>query len=208
MSNLPCEPDQWPTFSRLLYAALDLPLDERAAWLDSLAPELAYFRPGLAKVLECAELPDASQFLTRPVIAVVEDSEFAPGQHIGPYTLERELGRGGMSEVWLATRSDGTLTRQVALKLPYAHLLAGPQRQRFGRERDILAALSHPHVAVLYDAGVSDGGHPYLAMEWIDGIPITRYCEDMQLSIRARLTLFRQVLEAVHYAHVNLLSLA
>jgi serine/threonine protein kinase len=206
MSNLPCEPDQWPTFSRLLYAALDLPLDERAAWLDSLAPELAYFRPGLAKVLECAELPDASQFLTRPIIAVVEDSEFAAAQRIGPYTLERELGRGGMSEVWLATRSDGTLTRQVALKLPYAHLLAGPQRQRFGRERDILAALSHPHVAVLYDAGVSDGGHPYLAMEWIDGIPITRYCEDMQLSIRARLTLFRQVLEAVHYAHVNLVA--
>jgi serine/threonine protein kinase/Tfp pilus assembly protein PilF len=206
MSKLPCEPDQWPTFSRLLYAALDLPLDERAAWLDSLATELAYFRPGLAKVLECAELPDAAQFLNRPVIAVVEDSEFAPAQRIGPYTLERELGRGGMSEVWLATRSDGTLTRQVALKLPYAHLLAGPQRQRFGRERDILAALSHPHVAVLYDAGVSDDGHPYLAMEWIDGIPITRYCEEMQLSIRARLTLFRQVLEAVHYAHTNLVA--
>jgi serine/threonine-protein kinase len=206
MINLPCEPDQWPTFSRLLYAALDLPLDERAAWLDSLAPELAYFRPGLAKVLECAELPDAAQFLNRPIIAAAEDSEFAPGQHIGPYTLERELGRGGMSEVWLATRSDGTLTRQIALKLPYAHLLAGPQRQRFARERDILAALSHPHVAVLYDAGISDDGHPYLAMEWINGIPITRYCEEMQLSIRARLTLFRQVLEAVHYAHVNLVA--
>jgi serine/threonine-protein kinase len=206
MSKLPCEPDQWPTFSRLLSTALDLPFDQRAAWLDSLAPELGCFRPGLAKVLECAELPDAAQFLNRPVIAVVEDSEFAPAQHIGPYTLERELGRGGMSEVWLATRSDGTLTRQVALKLPYAHLLAGPQRQRFGRERDILAALSHPHVAVLYDAGVSDDGHPYLAMEWIDGIPITHYCEEMQLSIRARLTLFQQVLEAVHYAHTNLVA--
>jgi hypothetical protein len=84
MSKLPCEPDQWPTFSRLLYAALDLPLDERAAWLDSLATELACFRPGLSKVLECAELPDASQFLNRPVIAVVEDSEFAPGQRTPP----------------------------------------------------------------------------------------------------------------------------
>jgi serine/threonine-protein kinase len=206
MSNLPCEPDQWPTFSRLLYAALDLPLDQRAAWLNSLAPDLACFRSGLAKVLECAELADAEQFLNRPIIATVEDSEFAPGQRIGPYTLERELGRGGMSEVWLATRSDGALTRQLALKLPYAHLLAGPQRQRFARERDILAALSHPHVAVLYDAGISDDGHPYLAMEWIDGIPITRYCEEMQLSISARLTLFQQVLEAVHYAHTNLVA--
>jgi serine/threonine-protein kinase len=206
MSNLPCEPHQWPTFSRLLYAALDLPPGERAAWLDSLAPELGCFRPGLAKVLDCAELPDAAQFLSRPVIAAVEDSEFARGQHVGPYTLERALGRGGMSEVWLATRSDGTLTRQIALKLPYAHLLAGPQRQRFERERDILAGLSHPHVAVLYDAGVSADGHPYLAMEWIDGIPITRYCEEMQLSICARLTLFRQVLEAVHYAHANLVA--
>ena len=206
MSNLPCDPDQWPIFSRLLYTALDLPLGQRAAWLDSLAPELACFRSGLAKVLQCAELPDASQFLLRPAIAVGEDSEFTRGQHIGPYTLERELGRGGMSEVWLAARSDGKLTRQIALKLPYAHLLAGAQRQRFERERDILAALSHPHVAVLYDAGVSDDGHPYLAMEWVDGTPITRYCEDMRLSIRARLALFQQVLEAVQYAHANLIA--
>src|SRR6202790_116152 len=206
MSNLPCDPDQWPEFSRLLYAVLDLPLNQRAAWLASLAPELECFRPGLSKVLECAGLPDAAQYLNRPIIAAAEDSEFCPGQHIGPYTLERELGRGGMSEVWLATRSDGTLTRQIALKLPYAHLLAGSQRQRFERERDILAALSHPHVAVLFDAGVSDDGHPYLAMEWIDGIPITRYCEEMRLSIRSRLTLFLQVLEAVHYAHTNLVA--
>jgi hypothetical protein len=84
MSNLPCEPDQWPTFSRLLYAALDLPLDRRAAWLDSLAPDLACFRSGLAKVLECAELPDAGQFLTRPIIAAVEIRTSHPASASAP----------------------------------------------------------------------------------------------------------------------------
>src|SRR5205814_3084948 len=105
------------------------------------------------------------------------------GAAIGPYVLHSELGRGGMAEVWLAVRADGMLKRSVALKLPHAHLLSSQLLQRFERERDILAALSHSHIAPLYDAGVSEAGHPYLAMEWIDGTPITRYCRDGELSI-------------------------
>jgi len=91
-----------------------------------------------------------------------------PGTRTGARRHERGLA---------ATRSDGTLTRQVALKLPYAHLACRAPAPAVGRERDILAALSHPHVAVLYDAGVSDDGHPYLAMEWDRRHTDQRYCE-------------------------------
>src|SRR5205085_644500 len=98
------------------------------------------------------------------------------------------------------------LKRHVALKLPHSHLLAGAQRHRFERERDILAALSHPHIAPVYDAGIGSTGHPYLAMEWIEGVPITAYCRGRTLSIERRLDLFGQVLEAVSYAHARLIA--
>jgi tetratricopeptide (TPR) repeat protein/tRNA A-37 threonylcarbamoyl transferase component Bud32 len=206
MTKLPCPPEQWPQFSALLYAALDLPLEGRAHWLDSLAPEHAHLRAGLERVLKSAARQDISAFLQEPVIPDSECSEFAPGQSIGPYTLERELGRGGMGEVWLAARSDGTLDRRIALKLPHAHLLAGALRQRFERERNILASVSHPHIAALYDAGVSDGGYPYLAMEWIEGTPITTYCREARTSLEGRLQLLRQVLDAVNHAHSRLIA--
>jgi serine/threonine-protein kinase len=119
--------------------------------------------------------------------------------------LKQRLGSGGMGEVWLALRSDGTLNRKVALKLPHTYLLAGAVRRRFERERDILAALSHPHIAQLYDAGVSDS-NPYLAMELVDGVSINQHCQDTKLSIDRRLDLFLQILEAVGYAHERLIA--
>ena len=206
MAKLPCPLEEWHEFSKLLFEALDLPLEQRAAWLGSLAAEHVHMRPWLAKVLDGAERIDDPQFLRTPAVSYKTFSEFAPDQRIGPYQLERPLGQGGMGEVWLAKRSDGRLNRYVALKLPHAHLLSGSLRQRFERERDILAALSHHHIAQLYDAGISDSGHPYLAMEWIEGIPITRYCREMRLPIEGRLALFRQVLDAVHYAHARFIA--
>jgi serine/threonine-protein kinase len=206
MTKLPCPPEQWPEFSALLYAALDLPVERHAAWLDSLAPEHAHLRAALEQVLRSAARDGISAFLREPTIPTSECSEFAPGQSIGPYTLERELGRGGMGEVWLATRSDGALSRRIALKLPHAHFLAGALRQRFERERNILASVSHPHIAALYDAGVSDGGYPYLAMEWIEGTPITRYCRQARTSLQGRLELLKQVLDAVNHAHSRLIA--
>jgi serine/threonine-protein kinase len=133
-----------------------------------------------------------------------EEGGFAAGQRVGPYVLERELGRGGMGVVWLAARADGAYERRVALKLPHTHLLTGALRQRFARERDILARLSHPHIAQLYDAGVAADGQPYLALEQVEGTPITRYCLERSLPIAARLDLAEQVLDAVRYAHARL----
>ena len=184
---------------------LELPAEQRAPWLDTLPPQHAMLRSGLAKVVAQACLLDGTPYLSVPRYPNDALTEWEPGQCVGQYVLERELGRGGMAEVWLAARGDGLVDRHVALKLPHAHLLAGPLRQRFERERDILAALSHPHIALLYDAGVTATGYPYFAMEWIEGAPITVYCRERNLPVDSRLGLFEQVLDAVNYAHARLI---
>ena len=103
--------------------------------------------------------------------------------------------------MWLARRADGAFKREVALKLPMlSHAQAGLEA-RFARERDILASLEHPHIARLYDAGVHRQGLPYLAMEYVQGAPLTDWCDSHRLGIPERLELFLQVLDAVQYAH-------
>src|SRR6266699_1145355 len=124
-----------------------------------------------------------------------------PGEIVGPYRVIRLLGEGGMAEVWLAERADGAFKRDVALKLPVLLRLREDLASRFARERDILAALEHPNIARLYDAGVSSNGLPYLAMEYVAGEPLTDWCDAHQLAIRERVRLFLQVLDAVQYAH-------
>ena len=141
--------------------------------------------------------------LTGPVATEAKSRHgWRHGAIVGPYRLIREVGVGGMSSVWLAERSDGQLKREVALKLP----LTGPRMQveRFLRERDILAALTHPNIARLYDAGMSDSGQPYLAMEYIAGIQLLHSCDERVLDIRGRLRLFVQAMEAVQFAHAEL----
>ena len=127
----------------------------------------------------------------------------SPGDLVGPYRLIRLLGEGGMAEVWLAQRADGSIKREVALKLP--RLLRDRQdlASRFARECDILAALEHPHIARLYDAGVSPDGLPYLAMEYVRGEKLTTWCDQLHLGIPERLQLVLQVLDAVQYAHAH-----
>src|SRR5207237_9589044 len=124
-----------------------------------------------------------------------------PGEIVGPYRVIRLLGEGGMAEVWLAERADGAFKRDVALKLPVLLRLREDLASRFARERDILAALEHPNIARLYDAGVSSNGLPYLAMEYVAGEPLTDWCDAHRLAIRERVRLFLQVLDAVQYAH-------
>jgi TolB-like protein len=106
-----------------------------------------------------------------------------------------------MAEVWLARRADGAFKREIALKLPMRNRLQAGLEVRFARERDILASLEHPHIARLYDAGVDPQGLPYLAMEYVQGAPLTDWCDAHRLGIPERLGLFLQVLEAVQYAH-------
>ncbi len=119
---------------------------------------------------------------------------------MGPYRLVQPLGSGGMAEVWLAHRADGTFKREVALKVPLSRLHKNLAK-RFAREREILAALEHPNIARMYDAGVSGEGVPYLVMEYVRGEPLTAWCDARRLTVRERLRLFLQVLDAVQYAH-------
>jgi WD40 repeat protein/tRNA A-37 threonylcarbamoyl transferase component Bud32 len=126
------------------------------------------------------------------------------GKRFGPYGVLALLGHGGMGSVWLAERVDGLFARKVALKLVHPALIGRVMTERFTREREILASLNHPNIARLLDAGFAEDGQPYLALEYVAGTPLTTYCDDHRLSIRARLELFRQVLGAVQYAHAHL----
>jgi serine/threonine protein kinase/Tfp pilus assembly protein PilF len=130
-------------------------------------------------------------------------SRFQPGARVGPYELIRLLGAGGMAQVWLSRRADGAFKREVALKLPHPNSHRPDLAQRFARERDILAALEHPYIARLYDAGVDSDGSPYLSMEYVQGEALLDWCDTRQLAIVARLELFLKVLEAVQYAHAR-----
>jgi len=206
MAKLPCPPELWPAFSALLDQAMDVPDGERPGWLASLGAEHAAVRPWLARVITPAAATPEPHFLKAPAFSDSAAPEFRAGARIGPYLLQERLGSGGMGEVWLAARSDGSLNRRIALKLPHVHLMAGVLRRRFERERDILAGLSHPHIAQLYDAGVADSQHPYLAMEWVDGIEINEHCRRNKLPIEARLDLILQVLDAVGHAHAKLIA--
>ncbi|HTZ71095.1 MAG TPA: serine/threonine-protein kinase [Acetobacteraceae bacterium] len=204
MSSLPCPPGRWPRFSELLDSAMEVPEAERSAWLDSLADGDADVKPWLQRVLGSAASVHTASFLERPGIAS-DGQGFAAGDEVGPYVLESLLGQGGMGEVWRASRQDEGPHREVALKLPHADLLGGPFRQRFARERDVLATLSHPHIAQLYDAGLSAQGHPYLALELVSGQPITEACRATGAPIERRVELVCEVLDALAYAHQRLI---
>ena len=206
----------WQQAYWLLDEALEMPQAERAQWLRSLDgdSERAHLRPLLEKMLADRTKIETGEFLANTAnvshLGLAQISaggarlELAAAQLIGPYRLLRELGTGGMGAVWLAERADGHLKRKVALKLPHIGLLKSELAKRFERERDILAALVHPKIARLYDAGTSDTGQPYIALEYVEGTPIVAHCDQRKLNIRERLALFRQVLDAVQFAHANL----
>ncbi len=208
------EPEALPELSRLLDVALELPEEERLEWAAGLGGAEGRFAPLLARLLDPSATAD-DDFLTLRMGSILAggdpldelDGGAGPreGEEIGPYRLERELGRGGMGSVWLAARSDGAYRGQVALKLPFPHYLAGQSRGRFRRERDILAALQHPNIARFLDAGIAEGGQPYLALEWVEGLPITTACRERRLPLAARLALIAEVAAAVHYAHGRLI---
>jgi tetratricopeptide (TPR) repeat protein/tRNA A-37 threonylcarbamoyl transferase component Bud32 len=125
-----------------------------------------------------------------------------PGR-VGPYEIDRLLGRGGMGSVYLAHRADGHFEQRVAIKfidLPIgSHLF----RERLRQERQILATLQHPYIARLLNGGVTEEGWPYLAMEYVDGLPIQRFSAEHKLTEVERIELFLRVSDAVQFAHQN-----
>ena len=182
---------------------------ERQSRLDELALENPELHARMVRMLASALSPENSRVLALPVLegaAQLADVTRAltAGDVLAGYRLIRELGRGGMSVVWLAERADGVVKREVALKMPL-FMLSGADGERFARERDALAALSHPNVARLYDAGVLPSGQPFIVLERVDGEPLNVFCDARRLDLRARLRLFLQVLGAVEHAHKHLI---
>jgi eukaryotic-like serine/threonine-protein kinase len=127
------------------------------------------------------------------------------GHRIGPYRLLRLIGEGGMGSVFLAERHDGDFVQRVALKLVRAEFANAQTRARFLRERNFLARLVHPHIAQLHDGGVAADGTPYFTLEFVEGEPLTRYCDAKSLTITQRVKLILQVCAAVSYAHRSLI---
>jgi tetratricopeptide (TPR) repeat protein len=205
----------WAELSRLLDQALDLPADERASWVDSLGAPFENLKPQLRDLLSRAAQVETGDFLhTIPAVDAGADVFAArsgnAGDVIGNYRLVRELGSGGMGAVWLAERVDGLINRPVALKLP--HLVAARSAglaERMAREREILAALDHRNIAHLLDAGVSASGQPFLALEYVEGVPIDAHCRGepsgRPADTDAIVRLMRQVADAVAYAHGKLI---
>ena len=126
------------------------------------------------------------------------------GKTFGNYRAIKQVGSGGMGSVYLAERVDGMFEQKVALKVVKPGMNSQEIITRFEEERQILARLQHPHIARLLDGGISELSLPYFTMEYVEGKPITEYCDDKNLTIEGRLELFRKVCEAVLYAHQNL----
>jgi serine/threonine-protein kinase len=207
-------PEEWARIEGILDSVLELDPASRAAAIDRACGPDARLRAQVESLVAAdagrealLDVP-AVEYAAGLVRAVSEASdelgEEQPGDRIGPYRIIREIGRGGMGRVFLADRADGEFEQQVALKLVGSGY-AGPEiRQRFLRERQILARLHHPSIARLLDGGVTPDRRPYFAMEFVSGEPITQYCDKRTLDVNARLDLFAAVCDAVQYAHQNL----
>jgi len=195
--------EQWRILSPYLDKALEIPPEERAAWLETLRNENPSLASDLQMLLEEHEALD-SEFLKTGRAARPSPAPLT-GQTVGAYTLQSPIGQGGMGTVWLARRSDGRFEGRAAVKFLNLSLLGGAGEERFKREGSILARLAHPNIAHLIDAGVAASGQPYLILEYVEGRNIDAYCHEHRLEIEARLRLFLDVLAAVAHAHANLI---
>ncbi len=190
--------------AELFKRALDYAPERRRAFVEEACGGDAELLAEVMALLAEDENPDPLLDGTAIHLMHGEGGALSPGKTVGPYRLIREIGSGGMGTVYLAERADGAFEQRVALKVIRQTLFSTEVRHRFESERQILARLQHPNIARLLDGGMTDDGVPYFTMEYVEGEPITDYCDRRQLSIKDRLRLFRVVCSAVSYAHSKL----
>ena len=187
----------------ILGAALECPAAQRPALIEARCGTDALLRREVESLLE---FESTSEILSGEPIVTIRpppDESWSVGERVGPYRIVRRLGYGGMGAVYLAEQEEG-VRRQVALKVIHRGMDTDEILRRFELERQILARLNHPYIARLLEAGATDDGRPYFAMDYVDGQPIDDYCESAGLCVRERLELFRKVCEAVQFSHQNL----
>ncbi len=192
-------PERWRRVESIFHALLEAPESERTARLDSECAGDDLILAGVQDLLVAFD--EEKRFQSG---AAQEKKPGRLGEIIDGYRLDEEIGQGGMGAVYLAHRADGEFEQQVALKLVSPHLRTQFFTERFRVERRILAGLNHPNIPRLLGGGVSSAGDPYLAMEYVAGKPIDRYCDERLLAIPDRIRLFLQVCSTVEYAHRNL----
>ena len=198
---------RWKQIEALFTDVLARNPNERDAYLDTACAADPDLRAEVVALLEANEEAMAlsvEQLLVNDDASERAMGEAYAGKTIGPYLLERRIGTGGMGEVYLARRNDDQYEQDVALKLIHpgynsAHIVA-----RFRLERQVLARLTHPNITGLLDGGIDEMGRPYFVMPYVEGLPITEYCNEHNLPVDARLDLFRTVCDAVQHAHRNL----
>ena len=199
--------DALDRLEHLFRAAQLHPPDERPAFLDAACADDPALRAEIESLLAADEDADAHAFLDAPPPdwedALRAAADPLDGAHVGPYRVVRRLGQGGMGDVYLGLREQ-PFRRYVALKVLREGAASRDVLARFAVERQILASLDHPGIARLVDGGLTEHGLPYLAMDYVEGRPVTTYCDERRLSIPERLQLFCAVCDAVHYAHQNL----
>ncbi len=202
------QPDHWERLDTLFHDALALPAGERSAFLLKACGDEHALRQEVEALLaahfEAGGTSTPDRLLRDFAFPTTASAGSMVGQRVGAYRLEEVVGRGGMGEVYRAVRTDDQFSQQVAIKLVRPEKDTDELLRRFRLERQILARLEHPNIATLLDGGVTENGQPYLVMQYVDGVSITAYAAQHQLSLADRLTLFRTVCDAVQFAHVNL----
>lgn len=199
---------RWSQITDLFGAASELPAGERRPYIIRQTLDDLELREEVLGLLAYDTGPSTGP-LTRALGEALEATtrdrrDKLIGKLLGGYKIVSVLGQGGTGTVYLAERADRQYSAQVAIKLVDSAALHGDLRLRFSAERQILASLSHEHIARLLDAGETDEGQPYLVMEYVHGLSVDRYCDRVQLTIPARLELFLKICAAVQYAHQNL----
>ncbi|MEM7479837.1 MAG: serine/threonine-protein kinase [Acidobacteriota bacterium] len=199
------ERERWQRVEEIFLAASELPKAERAAYIETACGGDTELRSEVQSLLAHDEPTDEGiHRVIRGALEEARNEEQEVRAAIGPYRILQEIGRGGLSTVFLAERADDQYRMQVAIKLVRRGLDTQDILRRLRRERQILANLNHPNIARLLDGGTTEDGLPYLAMEYVAGEHIDHYCERKKLPLKARLELFRTVAGAVAYAHQNL----
>ncbi|MBL8167376.1 MAG: protein kinase [Acidobacteria bacterium] len=199
-------PERWQRVEELFQTVIEQPNAAREAYLTRACGGDEELR---REVLSLLAHEVADTFLQDPIKTAAASLSAEPrdeliGQRIGAYRVTSLLGRGGMGEVYAAVRADQQFEQQVAIKIIRRGMDSEFIRERFLRERQILAQLEHPFIARLLDGGTTPDGLPYFVMEFVAGEPITSYCQQRQLGVREKLHLFRQVCAAVQHAHQKL----
>lgn len=200
-------PERWRRVKAILCEALEQEQGAREAWLEQACADDEALRFEVRSLIAAHEGPPS--FIDSPAIEPAPVPPLARtqwiGRTVGRYRILEEIGRGGMSVVFRATRSEEQFEHEVAIKLLHPSHDNDILMRRFRAERQMLARLSHPHIAHLLDGGTTDEGVPYLVMEYVRGEPIDLYCKTRQLHLTARLRLFHTLCEAVHYVHRHLM---